>query len=179
MGTVRKTLKQQLSAINEELAQCKDNHLRALAELENYRKRIRKEKEELVGFANERLITDLLPVLDDFERGLNSFRDTKSKAVKDFCQGVEFIHKNLKAVLEREGLTSFSGQGKEFDPRLHEALAVEETDEVPPNHVVSELSCGYRLGEKVICPAKVVVSASLGSKKKEEDKPECQNPNVK
>jgi molecular chaperone GrpE len=170
---VRKTLKQQLSIAGEELAQCKDDYLRALAELDNYRKRVRKEKEQLAGFANERLIVDLLPVLDDFERGLSCFRETKSKALKEFCQGVESIQRNLKTILEREGLKSFSGLGNEFDPRLHEAVAVEETDEVPPNRVVSELSSGYKLRDKVICPAKVVVSSPT-DKKEGEDKSECQ-----
>lgn len=179
---MRKTFKQELDELKEEAAQYKDNYLRALAELDNYRKRVQKEKYELVKSANERLITQFLLIVDDFERGLNSLKDTlhpsnkeastsdvNSKLaqettpdptkIENFYQGVELIYKNFKSLLEQEGVESFDAVGGEFDPQLHEAVAVEQTDEYPPNHVISELSKGYKLNGKVIRPAKVIVSA--------------------
>lgn len=156
---MRKTLKQELDEVKEERAQYKDNYLRALAELDNYRKRVQKEKEELVKSTTERLITQFLVVVDDFERGLECIKNPNSDEVKVFYSGVELIYKNFKSLLEQNGVESFSGFGADFDPNLHEAVAVEQTDEHPPNRVIAELSKGYKLNGKVIRPAKVVVSA--------------------
>ncbi|MCK4306823.1 nucleotide exchange factor GrpE [candidate division WOR-3 bacterium] len=147
----RKTLK-------EEVAEYKDKYLRALAELENYKKRAQKEREEILGYANERLVFELLGILDDFERGLGALKGVKDKKLKEFYRGVELIHNNLVKILEQEGLKSFSGVGEPFDPRFHEAVGVKNSKKHPPNYVVVEISKGYKLKDKVIKPAKVLVN---------------------
>ncbi len=147
----RKTLK-------EEVAEYKDKYLRALAEFENYKKRAQKEREEILGYANERLVFELLGILDDFERGLGALKGVKDKKLKEFYRGVELIHNNLIKVLEQEGLKSFSGVGEPFDPRFHEAVGVKSSKKHPPNYVVVEVSKGYKLKDKVIKPAKVIVN---------------------
>lgn len=161
---MRKTLKQELAEVKEELARCKDNYLRALAEYDNYSKRVRKEKEEFQKFANERLLIKFTSLLDDFERGLNFLKEKNSNLkdsseFKEFVEGVELICKKFKSLLEEEGVESFSGLNEEFNPQLHEAVGIEQTDEYLPNYIISELSKGYKLKDKVIRPAKVVVSA--------------------
>ncbi len=147
----RKTLK-------EEVAEYKDKYLRTLADFENYKKRTHKEREEILKYANERLLFELLGILDDFERGLGALKETKDKKLKDFHQGVKLIHNNLIKVLEQEGLKSFSGIGEPFDPKFHEAIGVKKSKKYPPNHVVLEISKGYKLKDKVIKPAKVFVN---------------------
>ncbi|MDI6839807.1 MAG: nucleotide exchange factor GrpE [bacterium] len=144
--------------LKEELEEYKDKYLRALAELDNYRKRIKKEKEELVNYASERLILELIPVLDNFERGLSSLRDIKSDNLDDFYRGIELIYDRFKELLEKEGIKSFSAVGEKFNPARHEAVSVTDSGDCPPDTVVSELCKGYILKDKVIRPAKVVVA---------------------
>jgi len=148
----RKTLK-------EEILEYKDKYLRALAELENYKKRAQKEREEVLKYANERLVLDLIGILDDFERGLEALRKgLKDKKIKEFYRGVELIHNNLIKLLEQEGLKVFSGVGEPFNPQFHEAVGVKSSKKHPPNYVVAEVAKGYKLKDKVIRPAKVFVN---------------------
>ncbi|MBI4722183.1 MAG: nucleotide exchange factor GrpE [Candidatus Stahlbacteria bacterium] len=151
-----KTLKQELLEVQESLSSCKDAYLRSLADLENYRKRVYKEKEDLRNGVVERLLSNLLPLMDDFERGLALL---KGAGVDDFYKGIELIYRNFQSFLEQEGVASFSSVGVEFNPALHEAVGVKETDECLPNYVVSELARGYKLKDKVIRHSKVIVSA--------------------
>ena len=144
--------------LKEELEEYKDKYLRALAELDNYQKRVKREKEELVNYAGERIILELIPVLDDFERGLNSLKELKADKLDDFYRGVELIHNRLKELLAKEGVKSFSAVGEKFDPARHEAVSVTDSSDCPPDTVVSELCKGYMLKDKVIRHAKVVVA---------------------
>ena len=160
-----KTFKQELSEVKESLAECKDNYLRSLADLENYRKRAYKEKEDLRNAVAERLLSKLLPLMDDFERGLDLLKSTESGVVDDFYRGIELIYRNFQSLLEQEGVESFSSVGVEFNPQLHEAVGIKETEDCLPNYVVSELAKGYKLKDKVIRHAKVVVSANVESKR--------------
>ncbi len=132
------------------------NHLQRLkAEFDNYRKRTQKEKEDAAKYASESIIISLLPVLDNFERAVES-----SQASTDFdalSQGVKMIQKQLLRVLEDEGLKIIEAVGQEFDPNLHDALLREETGD-KDNIVLAELQKGYFLKDKVIRPSKVKVS---------------------
>lgn len=154
---------EKLRALEEELAQAKariedkhDKHLRAVAELSNYRKRVQKEREELVRFAREDLVLKLVDVLDNFDRAL-----VAAKTMSDFDafhKGVELILKQMSQTLEREGLVPFASKGQPFDPTKHEAVMTVETEQHPPGIVMDEISRGYTLGDRVVRPALVTVS---------------------
>ena len=143
----------------ELMEKIKDGHekmLRAVADLENYRKRAAKEKEEVQRFGAERLLKDLLPVADNLDRALEH-----AKAAADaeaFKQGVGMTRKLFEDALGRHGVKAFTAVGKPFDPRLHEAMQQVESAELPPNQVVTEILRGYTLNDRLVRPALVMVS---------------------
>jgi molecular chaperone GrpE len=125
------------------------------AEYDNFRKRTQREKEDLAKYATEKLITELLPVLDNFERGI-----TASKKTQDFdslIKGVEMVQRQMNSALEKEGLTPINAAGQEFDPNKHEAVMHVDSDEHTSNTVVDELQKGYYLKDKIIRPSMVRV----------------------
>lgn len=137
----------------------KDEHekmLRAAADLENYKKRAQKEKEEIQKFGSEKLLKDLLPVFDNFDRALehaNSASDFES-----FKKGVQMIRKQFEDSLGKHGVKAFSAKGEVFDPTRHEAMSAAETADMPPNHVFAEVLRGFTLNDRLVRPALVVVS---------------------
>ncbi len=139
----------------------RDRLLRKAAEFENYKRRTESEISTLFKYQNEGLITDLLPVLDDFERVLNP--DNKQD-LETFKKGVELIYDKFKKVLEKQGLKEMDTSGKPFDVNLNDALMQVENDKAAPNTIMDTAEKGYYLKDKVIRHAKVIVS------KKEEDK---------
>ncbi|HEY2796682.1 MAG TPA: nucleotide exchange factor GrpE [Thermoanaerobaculia bacterium] len=146
---------EKLRSAQKDLAELKDRHLRKLAEFENYKKRSERERQEyfkiaLAGFAN-----DFLPILDNFQRALEHARP--EDLVSDFGQGVVIINRQLHELWKPYGLTPIDTSGP-FDPNLHEAVAKEETDRVPPNTILAELQRGYFLNDRLIRPAMVKVS---------------------
>jgi molecular chaperone GrpE len=141
------------------LERLKDDHertLRAAADLENYKKRAQKEKEEVQKFGAEKLLKDLLPVMDNLDRAIDAA--TKAPDIISFQKGVVMTRKSFEDALARHGVKSFSAQGQPFDPRLHEAMQQVETDEVPAGHVVFEVLRGYHLNERLVRPALVAVA---------------------
>jgi molecular chaperone GrpE len=152
----RKTLREQLLECKKEIENYKDQYLRALAELDNYKKRARNEKEEIVKRANERLMLELIPVLDNFDRGMGAAKNSEN--FDNFYKGIELIYKGFKEVVEKEGLISFTAIGNKFDPSKHEAVSLVESDEHAPDTVLDEIYKGYMLNGKLIRPAKVIVS---------------------
>ena len=132
--------------------------VRLAADFENYRKRVEKEKLEYVKFANERLLRDLLQVMDNLERALDAIGD--SKELKPIRDGISLVQAELRKVLERHGVERVETVGKPFDPSVHEAFQTSETEEVPPNTVLEEVQAGYKLHGRVLRPALVVVSAA-------------------
>lgn len=154
---------EKLLTLEAELKQSKDQaneyftHLQRLqADFDNYRRRTQKEKEETIKYAAERIVEAMLPVLDNFERAINS-----TKANQDFnafSQGVEMIFKQMQNGLAKEGLSAIEAIGQPFDPNLHEAVLRVESEEYPENTVIEELQKGYYLKEKVLRPSMVKVS---------------------
>jgi molecular chaperone GrpE len=145
--------------LQEKEKEAKDNYdrfLRLSAELENYKKRMEKEKSETYRFANECLIKEMLPVLDNLERALEHGR--KAEDPKAVLEGVEMTHKGFKSVLEKYGVTRVEALGEEFDPNRHEAVMVQEDAGQLPGRVISELQTGYLLHDRLVRPAMVVVS---------------------
>jgi molecular chaperone GrpE len=146
-----------ISALEAEKAELNDKFLRKAAEFENYRKRMIKEKEDTRIYANTELLVDLVSLLDDFDRAIQS-----SEAGKDFKtlhDGISMIQKAFLAKLEgRYGLTRYDSQGQEFDPSRHEAVMAEQRDDIDHATVIDDFMKGYCLHDRVIRPAKVRVA---------------------
>jgi molecular chaperone GrpE len=146
----------ELEDARQEAREYRDKYLRALAELENQKKRVKREWEKHTQYANERLIYDILPILDNFERGIEA-----SKLSHDFeglAEGVEIIYRQLQELLEKEGVRQFESLGEVFDPHKHDAVLTIESDEHPPDTIIDEIERGYVMGDKVLRPARVSVS---------------------
>jgi len=157
------SLEEKVLTLEAELKQSKDQaneyftHLQRLqADFDNYRKRTQKEKEETVRYAAERIVEAMLPILDNFERAINSTRANQD--FNAFSQGVEMIFKQMQNTLAKEGLTAIEAVGQTFDPNLHEAVLQVDSEDYPENTVVEELQKGYYLKEKVLRPSMVKVS---------------------
>jgi molecular chaperone GrpE len=148
------TLEEQVAALEAE----RDEHLndlkRVAAEFENYRKRVLRDQESLVARAHERLVKELLPVLDDLERALAAAEEHEEAKLEE---GVRLVHRELADALEREGLAEIETNGA-FDPHVHEALLSQPSD-AKEGSVLEVVQKGYRLGDRVLRPARVVVAA--------------------
>jgi molecular chaperone GrpE len=145
--------------IEELRKQAEENHnrfLRAQADFDNYRRRTQKEKEELAQYASMKLVEQLLPVLDNFERAMSTSGD--SQGGDSFVKGVDMIFRQLSQVLESEGLRKMEPVGAPFDPELHQAIMRVENDQFEEGTVVEVVQNGYWLKEKVLRPAMVKVS---------------------
>jgi molecular chaperone GrpE len=140
----------------EKLRNDHERSLRAAADLENYKKRAQKEKEEVQKFGAERMLKDLLPVMDNLDRAIEAA--AKSPDIDSFQKGVAMTRKSFEDALTRHGVKSFSARGQVFDPRVHEAMQQVETAEVPAGHVAYEVLRGYYLNERLVRPALVAVA---------------------
>jgi len=144
---------------NEELRQTHDRLLRRQADYENYKKRVAREKADLLKFGNAALIKELLPIIDNLELSLEHTRNTcKSENINDIIEGIEIIRKEFLKKLEKVGLRVVSAQGEKFDPTKHEATTLIETSEYPESAIVEELQKGYFLHDRLLRPAKVTVA---------------------
>ncbi|MCM8831056.1 MAG: nucleotide exchange factor GrpE [Candidatus Omnitrophica bacterium] len=139
-----------------------DKYLRSCAEFENIRKRLEREKQEAIKYANEGIIVELLNILDDLERTVSLAENNKNLEV--FLKGIEMVLAHLYELLKKYGVRPIEAQNKSFDPNLHEALLQEERNDLPEHTVIEELQKGYLLHEKVIRTAKVKVSKKGSSK---------------
>jgi molecular chaperone GrpE len=131
-----------------------DSYLRLAADFDNYRKRTAREHAELSQRANERLLNELLPVLDDLERALEAAAEHEEAKLEE---GVRLVHRSLLSLVERHGLTEIATEGA-FDPHVHEALLAQPGEGVEEGSVLQVLQKGYRLGDKVLRPARVIVA---------------------
>lgn len=149
-------LSQALEEKTREADATHDRYLRALAELDNARKRAQRDREEYIRFANESLLRDLLPVLDNFDRAIQAAR--ASAGAEAFVAGVELMQRELLRVLEKFGVTAFSAVGELFNPKRHEAVARVPATDHPEMTVVEETLRGYLLNGRVLRPAMVTVA---------------------
>ena len=154
-GEIRR-LREELAARTREAEASQDRYLRAMAEFDNARKRAVREREELIKGANENLIRELLPVLDNLDRALAAAKGDPSAAA--VSTGVELIQRELLRTLEKFGVTTFSSVGAPFDPERHEAIARVPATGRPDMTVVDEIARGYLLGGRVLRPAMVTVA---------------------
>lgn len=150
------TLEAELTQAKAKADEHYDHLLRLQADFDNYRKRTQKEKTEIIKYASERIVSELLPVLDNFERAVSAAQVNPDFST--FSQGVEMILRQLQTALTKEGLKAIEAIGQPFDPNLHDAVLRVESEEHPENTVVDELQKGYYLKEKVLRPSMVKVS---------------------
>ncbi len=135
----------------------KDKYLRALAEAENMRKRIQKEKQEMVRFGIENAISEFLPAIDNFENALR-FASSATGDVKNWALGFEMILAQFKEVLHNHGIVAFHSEGNTFDPEFHDAVEIVETAEQAEGAILHEFTKGYKSSSRVIRPARVKVA---------------------
>jgi molecular chaperone GrpE len=148
------TLEEQVAALEAERDERLNDLKRVAAEFENYRKRVARDQESLVARAHERLVKELLPVLDDLERALGAAEQHEEAALEE---GVRLVHRELDDALRREGLAEIETSDR-FDPHVHEALLSQPSDQ-PEGSIIEVVQKGYRLGDRVVRPARVVVAA--------------------
>lgn len=148
-------LKEELEQLKKEKEELFDKYLRLHAEFENFRKRTQREIERFKEIANEAIIKEILPVIDNFERAIESVKENNN--LESFAEGVKLIHKQLKEVLKKFGVEEIDAVGKEFDPNVHEAIMQVEHEE-KDNVVIQEVQKGYKLRGKLLRPSKVIVS---------------------
>jgi len=163
--TVDETPGDKEEMLTTEIKAMNDKYLRLYAEFENYKKKVQKDKEELVKYANEKLIFELLPVLDSLEMAIEHARDEKNGGI---MQGVDNTLKEFLRTLNKFGLTSIEAMGKPFDPSVHHAMSVVEREDVEENRVVEVFRKGYMLKDKVIRAPLVGVSKKPSDGKEEE-----------
>lgn len=149
----------ELEQLRGESRENRDKWLRALAELENYRKRSRRELETSLNLANASLLRQLLEVLDDFERALGAAEDPEEGTEDVLLSGVRLIHGKLLEILRQNGVVRMEALGQPFDPNLHEAVSQISSEEYPPDHVAHVVQDGFVLNETILRPARVVVSS--------------------
>jgi len=144
--------------LERQLAEQRDRMLRAVAEADNVRRRTQRDAEDRVRYANESLVRELLPILDNFDRAVASAR--AAGGADSLVAGVELIQRELLRVLERAGVSRYSAIGQPFDPTRHEAIARVVSGDAAPDTVVSETAPGYTLHGRVLRPAMVAVAAA-------------------
>lgn len=153
-SSVAVTEENELQKLRNERDALLDRMARSQAEFDNARKRAAREQQEYRDYASADVIKALLPVIDNFERALNAAQGQAS----EFRTGIELIYKQLQDVLQKAGVRRLDAKGKQFDPRLHEAIEMVETQDVPDHEVLEELQSGYMLKDRLLRPAMVRVA---------------------
>ena len=143
-----------LAALEKERDTLKEQLLRAVADFDNYRKRIERERRELSDYAATDVLLELLPIIDNFERALQA----PAGGDEAFKKGVELIHKQMLDLLRKRGVTLIDALGADFDPNVHQAVIHEPSEEHREGEVMQELQRGYKLGDRLLRPAMVKVA---------------------
>lgn len=129
------------------------------AEMDNYRKRMEREKENLIKYGNERVLSDLIQIIDNFERTIEMLKPDQDPKIKNIVTGIDMVQKLFIDTLSKHGLTTVESVGKDFDPNFHEAMAQEYVEGAKPNEVIKEFQKGYTLNGRLLRAAKVVVAS--------------------
>ena len=132
--------------------------LRTTADFDNFKKRAAREKQDAIRYANEELLEKLVPVLDNFDAALTAAKTSSTDAAQSLQTGVAMIYQQLKKVLTESGLEEVDASGQKFDPNLHEAVSQQESADVPEGDVLQQLRKGYKLRNRLLRPATVVVA---------------------
>lgn len=154
--TEEERLQRELDELKEENSKLKDQFLRKQADFENYRKRMLREKEETIKYGNSSLLTDLVDVIDNFERALQSAGE--SSDFQSFHDGILMIEQQFSSMLANKySLEKLQAEGKEYDPNQHEALMMEDSEDIEEPTVLQVFQTGYKLHDRILRPAKVKV----------------------
>jgi molecular chaperone GrpE len=167
------SLRQQLETKEIEAKNYYERLLRQAAELENYKKRSARERDDAIRYANESLLKDLLPVVDNLERAIAHASGGGNG--KPLVEGVEMVLRGLADVLAKHGAMPILAQGQPFDPTKHEAMTQVETDDHEPNSVVEELHKGYMLRDRLLRPALVSVAKAVKTREKKNPESKVEN----
>jgi len=135
-----------------------DQLLRATADFENFKKRVTREKQDAVKFGNEVLLQSLIPVLDNFDMAMAAAQNAGEASGQSLRAGIEMVYQQMRKALADAGLEEVEAAGKPFDPNLHEAISQVETTDVPEGQVVQQLRKGYKLRDRLMRPATVIVA---------------------
>jgi molecular chaperone GrpE len=146
----------QIESLKSEISCLKDSKLRLLAEFDNYKRRTARESLKTIEMANESLIKTLIPVLENFERALDPAH--KEKDIEAFYKGIEMIYKGFFDAMKKAGVEEVNPMGEEFNSERHEAIMQAVSDDIPEHHISQVLQKGYKLSDRMIQYAKVVVS---------------------
>lgn len=149
-------LKSQAAKANENW----ERLLRTTADFDNFKKRAAREKQDALRYATESLISKIIPVLDNFEMALAAAQNSSAEGLKSLQDGVTMIQSQLKSALTDSGLEEVDATGKPFDPNIHEAVSQQESADVPEGHVLQQLRKGYKIRERLLRPATVIVAKS-------------------
>ena len=152
---------EQFEELKERAAKADDNWerlLRTTADFENFKKRVTREKQEAIRYANEGLLQKLVPIMDNFDMALSAAQTGQTEAAQSLQAGINMIYQQMKSALVEAGLEEVDAAGKTFDPNLHEAVSQTETTEAPEGQVVQQLRKGYKLRDRLLRPATVVVA---------------------
>ncbi len=155
-----------LTQCRQELAESQNAYLRAHADFDNFRKRLRTERDQEFARGSERVLADLLPIVDDFERALASVNEKST--VESLTQGVGLIYRQFVTLLERYAVVAMEVEGKPFDPHFHDAVVQLPTPEVPEHTIVGVMQKGYLKNGDVFRPAKVAVSGAVEQRSSEQ-----------
>jgi molecular chaperone GrpE len=147
--------------LSAELVETKDRLVRLTADFENYRRRAQREREEAVRYGNQNLFKDLLTTVDNLERAIDHARKGGGGDLEHLLQGVELVQKGLLGLMSRHGVSEVEALGKPFDPALHEAMAQAPDASVAPNTVIEVLQKGYKVRDRLLRPARVIVARPL------------------
>ena len=156
-----KDLATALQEATDKLQESEEKVLRLAADFENTKKRLERERDTSLKYAEENILKELLPGIDNIERAMDQAQEANN--IESLLEGVELTRDGLLATLEKFGVTAIKSVGEPFDPNMHEAIAMEETDELEPNFILREFQKGYLYKERLLRPAKVIVSKSPGA----------------
>eukprot|EP01066_Platyproteum_vivax_P005636 Platyproteum_vivax@DN17189_c0_g1_i1.p1 len=156
----------EMDLLKDQVKQEQEKYFRALADMENSRKRMQKEKHDTTRFAVENMINEFLAPLDNFENAL-SFAHQHSEETQNWAKGFEMILTQFKDILANHKVTSFQSEGLKFDPHLHEVIEMEETEKYEEGTIIQEFVRGYKCGDRILRPARVKVAKAIAKDEEE------------
>jgi len=151
-----------------QLVENRDKYVRLLADFDNFRRRAHKERQDVILYGHENLVKDLLSTVDNLDRAIEHAHQSNGGDLASLLQGVELVQRELYAVLAQHEVHVIDAEGSQFDPSLHEAMAHVQDDSAAPNSVIEVLQKGYRLRDRLLRPARVVVAKSSAEEEKTE-----------
>ena len=146
-----------------------DKYVRLNAEFDNFKKRAARDRQEAIRYANESLLETLIPTLDNFEMAMMAVETASADSIDSLKQGITMVHKQLKDAIKEAGMEEIDAAGQSFDPTWHEALSQQETSDVPEGQIVQQLRKGYKLRDRLIRPANVIVAKAASESPEEAD----------